>query len=303
MFKQTEFVSHDGRKIALYTWDEVANPKAVVKIAHGMVEHSARYDDFAQYLNSRGYIVVMNDHRGHGNTAEKDSLGYEDGDMFTNNVKDQLAVLDYCRNKYGLPLFMAGHSYGSFVTQAVIEEHPDVKGFVLFGSNYIKGAAYTLCKYIARSMCRHRGARHTATLIADLSFKPYDKHFKGEGANAWLNRDRAEVDKYNADPFCSYVCSANFYRTFMEGVAKLYKKEYYAGIDVTKPILLVAGEEDPVGNYGKGVRKLAKWYMDTVHVADVQTRLYPDARHEILNETCKAEVYKDVADWLDNVMA
>ena len=299
MFKQTDYVSHDGKKIALYVWDEVANPKAVIKIAHGMVEHSARYDDFAKFLNAHGYIVVMNDHRGHGKTAEKDSLGYEDGDMWTNNVKDQLSVLNYCKEKYRLPLFMAGHSYGSFVTQAVVEEHPDVKGFVLFGSNFIKGAAYTACKLIARNMCSNKGPRYTAQLIADLSFKPYDKHFKGEGTNAWLNRDKAEVDKYNADPFCTYTCSANFYRTFMEGISKLYKKEYYGGIDVTKPILLVAGDEDPVGNYGKGVKKLGKWYKETVGVNDVEVKLYPEARHEILNETCKAQVYEDVVDWLD----
>ena len=101
----SDFTSHDGRKIKVYVWDEGKNPKAVVKIAHGMVEHSARYDDFARYLNSCGYIVVMNDHRGHGLTAERDSLGYEEGDMWTNNVRDQLTLLDYCRDKYHLPFF------------------------------------------------------------------------------------------------------------------------------------------------------------------------------------------------------
>lgn len=300
--KRTQFTSHDGKNIALYVWDEVAAPKAVVKIAHGMVEHSARYDDFANYLNSRGYIVVMNDHRGHGHTADEGSLGYEDGDMFTNNVNDQLTLLRYCAETYKLPVFMMGHSYGSFVTQAVVERHPDVQGFVLVGSNYIKGAAYGICKIVARNMCRTKGGKHEAKFIADLSFKPYDKHFKGEGLNAWLNRDRAEVDKYNNDPFCTYTCSANFYRTFMEGISKLYKKANYSQIDVTKPILLVAGSEDPVGNYGKGVKKLAKFYRDTVKVNDVTDILYDGARHEILNEINKADVYADIADWLDKHM-
>ena len=104
--KQTKITSHDGKQIAMYVWNEVPNPKAVVKIAHGMVEHSARYDDFAKYLNSRGYIVVMNDHRGHGLTAEKDSLGYEEGDMWSNNVGDQLFLIDYCKKTYGLPVYM-----------------------------------------------------------------------------------------------------------------------------------------------------------------------------------------------------
>lgn len=295
---QSRFTSHDGREIALYTWDKVAKPKAVVKIAHGMAEHSARYDDFAKFLNSRGYIVVMNDHRGHGLTAEKDSLGYEEGDMWTNNVHDQIAVLDYCRKKYGLPLFLMGHSYGSFITQAVVEENPDVKGFILCGSNYIKGVSFSACKLIARNMCRNRGGRHPAQMIVDLSFKTYEKRFHGQ--NMWLNRDAEEVKKYNEDPMCSFVCSANFYRTFMEGISKLYKKAYYKAIDANKPILLIAGSQDPVGNYSKGVVKLEKFYNKTVQVTDVKMHLYDEARHEILNETeCKSQVYDDVANWLD----
>ena len=299
--KHSRFVSHDGREVELYVWDEVKSPKGLVKIAHGMVEHSARYDDFAKFLNSRGYIVVMNDHRGHGLTAEADSYGFEDGDMWTNNVGDQIAILNYCKEKYNLPMIMMGHSYGSFITQAVIEENPDVKGYILCGSNMMKGAQYKVCNMVAKSMCRNKGARYPAQMIVNLSFKPYEKRFAGK--NAWLNRDEEEVKKYNEDPMCGYVCSANFYRTFMCGIAKLYKKEYYGRIDVDKPILLIAGDNDPVGVYGKGVGKLEKFYLNTVKVNDVTKRLYVGARHEILNETCKQEVYADVADWLDKVLA
>lgn len=298
--RHSSFVSHDGRPVELYVWDEVANPKAVVKIAHGMVEHSARYDDFGKYLNSMGYILVMNDHRGHGLTAEADSLGYEDGDMWTNNVHDQIAILDYCREKYHLPLIMMGHSYGSFVTQAVIEEAPEVAGFILCGSNYIKGLQYSVCRKVAQGMCRHRGGRYPAQLIVNLSFKSYEKKFPG--ANAWLNRDQAEVKKYNEDPFCTYVCSANFYRSFMTGITKLYKKEFYKRINVYKPLLIIAGDSDPVGAYGIGVNKLEKFYTQKVGVSNVTKRLYEGARHEILNETCKQEVYKDITDWLDGIL-
>lgn len=298
--KHTGFTSHDGRQVELYVWDDVKEPKAVVKIAHGMVEHSARYDDFGKYLNSMGYILVMNDHRGHGLTAEQDSLGYEEGDMWTNNVQDQVTILDYCRKKYGLPLVMMGHSYGSFITQAVLEERPDVAGFILCGSNYMKGAAYKVCKIVASSMCRHKGGRYPAQMIVNLSFKPYEKRFSGK--NSWLNRDEAEVKKYNEDPLCGYTCSANFYRTFMNGIAKLYKKEYYSRIDTEKPILLIAGSEDPVGAYSKGVNKLEKFYLKTVGVVNVKKHLYDGARHEILNETCKQEVYKDITDWIAEIL-
>ena len=297
---QSRFVSHDGREVELYVWDEVKAPKGLVKIAHGMAEHSGRYDDFARFLNSRGYVVVMNDHRGHGLTAEADSLGYEAGDMWSNNVGDQIALLNYCKEKYNLPTVMMGHSYGSFITQAVIEENPDVKGFVLCGSNLMKGIQYKVCNIVAKSMCRNKGGRYPAQMIVNLSFKSYEKKFPGN--NAWLNRDESEVKKYNEDAMCGYVCSANFYRTFMEGIFKLYKKENYDRIDVRKPILLIAGSSDPVGVYGKGVNKLEKFYCDTVKVQDVTKRLYEGARHEILNEHCKEQVYCDVADWLDKIM-
>ncbi|MCM1289152.1 MAG: lysophospholipase [Corallococcus sp.] len=299
--KHNKFVSHDGREVEMYVWDEVESPKGLVKIAHGMVEHSARYDDFAKFLNSRGYIVVMNDHRGHGLTAESDSLGFEDGDMWSNNVGDQIAILNYCKEKYRLPMVMMGHSYGSFVTQAVIEENPDVLGFILCGSNYMRGLQYKLCRTVAKSMCRNKGGRYPAQMIVNLSFKSYEKKFPGN--NAWLNRDESEVKKYNEDPLCTYICSANFYRTFMDGISKLYKKEYYGRIDVNKPILLIAGDADPVGVYGKGVSKLEKFYAKKVRVNNVTKRLYSGARHEILNETCKHEVYADVVEWLDGVFA
>lgn len=299
--KQSQFTSHDGKNIALYVWDDVQQPKAVVKIAHGMAEHSARYDHFAQYLNSRGFIVVMNDHRGHGLTAEIDSLGYEEGDMWTNNVNDQLALIDYCRETYNLPVVMMGHSYGSFITQAVIEQAPDVAGFVLCGSNYMKDISFTLCKMIARNMCHKKGGKYPAQLLVNMSFKMYEKKFPGQ--SAWLNRDADEVKKYNEDVMCGYTCSANFYRTFMEGIAPLYKKSAYSHIDVNKPLLIIAGSQDPVGNYGKGVNKLEKFYVKKVGVTSVAKHLYQDARHEILNEPlCKQQVYDDVANWIESVL-
>ena len=244
--------------------------------------------------------MVLNDHRGHGLTAERDSLGYEVGDMWTNNVNDQIAIVDYCREKYHLPVIMMGHSYGSFITQAVMEEAPDVAGFILCGSNYIRGMQYSLCKKIAQGMCKHKGGRHPAKFIVKLSFKSYEKKFNG--TNAWLNRDQAEVKKYNDDPLCGYVCSANFYRSFMTGIAKLYKKEFYSRIDVEKPLLIISGNSDPVGAYGKGVNKLEKFYTNKVGVDNVATHLYQGARHEILKETCKEEVYQDIADWLEGIL-
>lgn len=299
--KTSKFVSHDGKEVELYVWDEVSNAKGVVKIAHGMAEHSARYDDFAKFLNSRGYVVVMNDHRGHGLSTTPDSYGYAEGDMWDNNVKDQLAVLDFCKQKYDLPLIMMGHSYGSFITQAVVECHPDVVGYVLCGSDYLKGASYTLCGLIAKAMCRNKGPRYPAQLLAKLSFGMYEKKIPGK--NNWLNRDEEEVKKYNEDPMCGFVCSAGFYRSFMNGAKQLYKTDNVKCINVYQPILIISGTNDPVGEYSKGVNKLIKFY-NKAGVQDLESHLYQDARHEILNEPqIKSQVYNDVANFCDRVIS
>ena len=140
--KTEKYTSFDGKQLQLYVWDEVASPKAVVKITHGMAEHCGRYDHFAQFLNANGYVVVANDHRGHGATSP-DSLGYEQGDMFGDNVQDQVSLIGYCSQRFGLPVFLFGHSYGSFITQAVINANPPVAGYVLSGSNYMKDFTFS----------------------------------------------------------------------------------------------------------------------------------------------------------------
>lgn len=294
----SRYKSHDNKELELYTWDNVASPKAVVKISHGMAEHAGRYEGFAQYLNDKGYIVVSNDHRGHGKSSTLDSLGYADGDIFADNMQDQIQLVDYCKEKYKLPVILFGHSYGSFVTQAAMQNGCRADGYILCGSNYIKGLSYSLCGVIANNLCKNRGVRYPATTIANLSFGMYEK--KMPGKNCWLNRVQEEVDKYNNDPMCGFVCSASFYRSFMKGIKPLYKKESYSNIDTTKPLLIISGDADAVGEYGKGVKKLINFYTNTVKLS-VTSHLYPGARHEIMLESNKQEVYDDIYNWLQSV--
>ena len=283
-------------QLELYTWDDVKDAKGVVKITHGMAEHSARYDDFARFLNANGYIAVMNDLRGHGLTAQPDSLGYADGDMFADNVKDQLEIVDYCNRTYKLPVFLMGHSYGSFVTQRVIQHDPDVKGYILSGSNYIKGLQYDLCGLIAKRMAEKKSGAFPAETIARLSFSKYDKKFGGK--NNWLSSDAGQVEKYNSDPMCGFVCSANFYKTFMRGIKPLYDKKEFDDSVFHKPLLILSGQQDPVGEFGKGVTKLYEFYL-RIGFDCVTLRLYPEGRHEMLNEVNKEQVYLDILQWLN----
>ncbi len=298
---QSKFTSHDGKQLALYVWDEVTNPVGVVKICHGMAEHGMRYDHFARYLNEHGCIVVCNDHRGHGNTAQEGKLGYEEGDMFENNVKDQIVIVEHLAEKYGLPVVLFGHSYGSFVTQSVMQRNNRADAYVLCGSNYIKGAAYSLCGMIARRMCKRKGGDFPANTIVNLSFKQYERRFRGK--NNWLSANPDNVKRYNNDKMCGFVCSANFYATFMAGVKHLYDHSHYVNTDTNKPLLIISGKDDPVGEYGKGVKKLVKFYEHKVGIKNLQWRLLEKQRHEILNETDNLALYQYVNEWLDKVTA
>lgn len=298
--KNELFTTKDNKQVALYEFDNVTKPRAVVQIAHGMSEHSQRYKYFADYLNSQGYIVVMNDLRGHGSSTTVDSYGYEAGDNWTNNINDQIAISNYCVDKYKLPLVMMGHSYGSFLTQRLMEINNIPVAFILSGSCYMNTPTVSLGKIIAKNMCRNKGGKYPAELLATMSFRSYDKHFK-QGTNAWLSRDTSIVEEYNNDKMCGYVCSANFYRSFFTGLKQIYKKAELSKIDTAKPLLIFSGSDDPVGNYSKGVTKLSKMYKK-LKISDITTILYEGGRHEMLNETNKQEVYQAVVEFLNRVI-
>lgn len=296
--QQTKFATADKKEVALFVWDEVKEPRLVVQLVHGMCEHSLRYDHFAKWLNERGIIVAMNDQRGHGASANPDSYGYEEGEMWENNVADQISLSEYLVDKYKLPLVLFGHSYGSFLTQRLIEIDHLPLAYVLSGSCYMKNALMAVGAVIAKSMARKNGNMPNVTM-ANMSFKAYEKTYPGR--NSWLNRDQKEVDKYNADPACGYVASRNFYYTFTKGLKTIYTKEAAAKVDLDKPIYIFSGAGDPVGEYGKGVQKLYDFYKN-LGVKELSMKLYENGRHEMLNEINKMEVYEDVLEYLQKFM-
>ena len=176
-----------------------------------MCEHSNRYADYAKFLNSHGIIAVMNDQRGHGLSADKFSYGYEEGDMWENNIADQIALSKMLVEKYKLPLTVFGHSYGSFLTQRLIEVDPYPSSFILSGSCYMHTPITFFGAIIASAKAKKSPSAH-GQLMADMSFKSYQKVIPG--LNAWLNRDELAVKKYNDDPACGYVAANNFYATY-----------------------------------------------------------------------------------------
>lgn len=289
---RSEFTAKDGKKISYLTWADVENPKAVIQVSHGMVEHAGRYDHFGIEMNKRGFIVVADDHRAHGVTDEA-NLGYSEGDIWENTLSDLRQLNDIIKEKYNLPIVLFGHSYGSFLTQAYIRRNDGLVGAVVGGSNFFPRATAVSGRFIAACGSKFKGAQKPAYMLKNASFDVYDKKFK---SGSFISSLPEECERYTKDKYCSFVCSNNFYYSFFGGAKKLYKKGGRSLKDF--PILLIAGDSDPVGNMGKGVKKLEKWYKG--QGAKVECELYKGVRHEFLNDTSRAQVYDRVEKFVNS---
>lgn len=298
-------LGNDDYEVTMTIWEPDGEPKGIIQIFHGMVEHIDRYDDFARYLNSKGYIVAGDDHRGHGRTAKKEFLGLVPfGHTYFDTIDDEKIITAFLKEKYGdLPVIIFAHSYGSFLGQGYIQQNSgEIDGCILSGSAMMNGPEVAIAKSVSSMQYKLCGQDKPANLIKNLTFGQYEKPFKKEKrVNAWLNRDAEECEKYNNDPFCNYTMSIAFYKNFFDGLSKIYDGERLQAIRKDLPIYILSGDRDPVGKMGKLVTKLYDMYKG-VGIEDVRIKLYELARHEIINELNKEEVYDDVVAWADGVV-
>ena len=293
----------DGLLPPIHRWDEVARPRALVHVVHGMSEHGARYGRLAAALNDAGYVVWAHDHRGHGlNPTPPVGLGhFADADGWRAIVEDTWAVSSSLQAAYpGLPLTLVAHSMGSFVAQTLIGEHGIAyRAVVLSGSNGPPGALEALGRLLASVQLRALGDRAPGKWMEQLVFGVYNRQFgPTRTASDWLSRDPVEVDRFVADELCGAPLSARSWVDFLAGKTVLGTRAHLQGIPKELPILLIAGTRDPVGDYGKGVRRLRETYQ-SAGLARVDMKLYEDARHELVNEVNRDAVTSDVIAWLD----
>lgn len=305
--EEFNLISFDGTDIHCYMWNDVENPKAVIQIAHGMGEHCGRYDDFASFLNKNGYIVIAEDHRGHGKTCGYEKRGIVEGDSYNDTISDMIALTNnYAVKKYKLPVVLVGHSYGSFLSQGYIERNGEaLAGVILSGSAYMNTAQVAFGRVVASIQDLIFGGEKPANLIAKLSFGAYDKQFKEENQPfAWLTRDKEVIKAYIADEFCgaAYNMSIGFQKSFFYGMKTVYRPESLKAIPKSLPVFIASGDKDPVGGNGALVSRLYEEYK-ALGLTDLDIKLYPDARHEILNELNKDEVYADFLAFIDKVTA
>jgi len=292
----------DNKKIHTYVWNKTDEPKGVVQILHGMAEHGGRYADFASFLNRNGFIVYANDHRGHGKTAEDpDEIGIIGEDGFELIISDAVTLLKVIKNNHpGLPVFILGHSFGSFLAQSFISRYgSEIKGVILSGSAKQDGPETAFGMVVASIQRFIFGENKKSFLIDKLGFGSYNKRIlNAKSKFSWLSCDYNEVEKYENDPLCGNVFSIGFYYYFFNALKGLYDYSKSTGIPKALPVFIISGGEDPVGKYGKKVLDLYDFYMK-LGLENVQIKLYPGKRHEILNETGRQEVYDDILSWLE----
>ena len=292
----------DGKDLFTHRWLPDGEPKAVVQVAHGMAEHSARYARLAEALTDAGYAVYAQDHRGHGRTGGTDDHGYlADENGWATVVGDLRAVTEYARSEHpDLPVFLLGHSMGSFLARSyVIDDARGLAGLVLSGTGGDPGLLGRVGLGVASTEARLRGRRHTSALMDKLTFGQYNSAFSPNRTDFdWLSRDEAEVDDYVADPMCGATFTSGFFVDLLGALREINDPKKVAAVRRDLPVLLVSGDADPVGDKGKGVRAVAQQYRDA-GVEDVTCTLYPQARHEVFNETNRDEVTADIVRWLD----
>jgi len=227
-----------------------------------------------------------------------------DIDCFNDTVTDMIQLTDYAKDKYKLPVVLLGHSYGSFLAQSYIQRNGEnIAGVVLSGSAFMGTTLVKLGRIIAEVQNYFYGPDKPAKLIAKMSFGAYDKPFAAEKQKfAWLSRDPEVSKKYLADPYCGghFVMSIGFQLSFFKGLGTLYTDAGLNAIPQELPILVISGDKDPVGGNGKLVTMLYEKYK-AVGLKNTEFKLYPDARHEILNETNKDEVYADVLSFVNKM--
>ncbi|MGL5816599.1 MAG: alpha/beta fold hydrolase [Phycicoccus sp.] len=298
----TTVTTADGIGLFTHRWRPDGPAKAVVQVSHGMAEHSARYARLAEALAAAGYAVYANDHRGHGRTAaDADHGWFADAGGWAHVVGDLRSVTALAREEQpGLPVFLLGHSMGSSLARAyAIEDSRDLAGLVLSGAAGDPGALGKVGLGIARAEARTRGGRHVSAVMDRLMFGQYNRAFAPTRTDFdWLSRDGDEVDAYVADAKCGNTFTSGFFVDLVSGHAAVNDHRQVARVRRDLPVLLLAGDQDPVGARGKGVAQVRDQYA-RAGLTDVTMTLYPGARHEVFNETNREEVTADLLAWLD----
>ncbi|MBR4026038.1 MAG: alpha/beta hydrolase [Lachnospiraceae bacterium] len=302
------FLSNDGKtKVHAVKWKpDSGEYYAILQISHGMVEYIERYVPFAEYLTSRGYMIVGHDHIGHGASvvSQKDWGYFCEGNPSDILVADMHKLRSLIQEENAnIPYFILGHSMGSFLLRKYLAfYHENLNGAIIMGTGFIPPGMTKLALKLTNLVGYIRGTHYRSKFISNLTFGASYKGFDMSGTQpekSWLTKDIEIVKKYYNEPRCTFLFTLNGYKGLFEAVDFSCNIENIKTLPKRLPILIVSGKDDPVGDMGIGVEKVYQMFQDA-DLEDVVCKLYENDRHEILNETDREQVFEDIFVWLQN---
>lgn len=303
--KEFSIQSADGvTPLHIEVWEPEGELKGILQLSHGMVEHIKRYDGFARFMAENGYLVVGNDHIGHGRSVvSEDKLGY-----FCENNPSKVVVEDLNNIRKEIqkehpdtPYFLLGHSMGSFIVRNYITKYAKgLKGTIIMGTGLMPNGKVKPGLALVKFLTMIKGPMHRSNFVNGMVIGNNNKAFAGSpDGEAWITKDKQKADEYYSDPLCTFIFTLNGFRALFESIIKNNMPERLAKIPRDMPVLFTSGADCCLGEYGKGVTKLSNIYKE-MGMKDVSLKLYETDRHEILNETDRDVVYADILSWINS---
>lgn len=281
---------------------EAEKPVCILQIVHGMTEYIDRYDEFARYMAERGILVVGDDHLGHGKSVRAgEPYGYFcKHDAPTVLVRDEHRLKKLMQKKYAdVPYIILGHSMGSFITRNYLLRYgKGIDGVIIMGTGMPPKPVLLTGIALSTIQGLIYGGDHVCKFIDKISFGSYNKRIDmtKEPGN-WLSKNEENLMKYAGDPMCSFTFTANGFQTMFRLIYNLHDREKLKKMPPELPVIFLSGEDDPVGDYGKAVKQVYQSFRE-IGMENVQIKLYPKDRHEILNELDREDVYGDIYRWI-----
>lgn len=289
-------------QLAVYLWRPRGEVRGVVQIIHGMREHMGRYDDFAAFLCTQGYAVCGHDQMGHGRSGNSESafgyFGEKNGTKML--VRDCYRVTRMLQREFaGLPLFLLGHSMGSLIGRLFVLHHSnEIAGFICMGTSGGKHFVPVIRAFAGLTV-KMQGSKMESKMLDKLTFLNYNRRFSELSKNSWLSRDKQSVERYEWDALIRPYLTTSGYRDLYDMQLAVSDKRWFNIVDKTLPMLILSGAEDPLGDYGKGVVQVYE-RLKLAGALDVECKLYEGARHELLHEINREEVYYDIYAWMQD---
>ena len=289
-------------------WIPEGEPVAILQIIHGMQEYIDRYDEFARFMSEKRILVMGNDHLGHGGsvTSGQGTYGYFcKKDPATVLVRDAHRLKKMTQEDYpGVPVFILGHSFGSFVAREYITRYgTGIKGAIIQGTAFASSGTLGFTKFLVAILSAIMGEKYRSSLINNMAFKGYLKNIPGAKSKFdWLSHNEESVKKYEQDPACNFVFTLNGFKTMAELLTRIQDPDKMEDIPKNLPILITGGKEDPVSGYGEALERLCGIYKTQLQIKDVELKVYDGLRHELQQEIGRETVFEDQYSWIRRVL-